>query len=254
MEFHDEIDVAVIIKAAPEIGKKHGETVCVAGIDEYGKWHRLYPVPFKDLRPEQKFSRWDVVSVRWRLPGSDYRVESKRIDAVNLRVKSKVRDRDKPSLVERALVTNLEDEQAAGRSLALIRPANPRFIVTPLSKSELGKSQRRRDELHAQGDLFSSAGVSKEAPPFGFYYQFEHGGKTRKHVCIDWETEATFFKWRKLYGEADCLSKMKIKWGEEIPSSGIVFAMGTHRVPHWKSWLLSGVIQVKDLGQNQFQL
>ena len=38
-----ETEVIVIIKAAPQVGEKHGETVCCAGIDLEGKWLRLYP-------------------------------------------------------------------------------------------------------------------------------------------------------------------------------------------------------------------
>lgn len=47
---HDgEVEVIVVIKAAPEIGQRHGESVCVAGIDDYGRWHRLYPPSISGL-------------------------------------------------------------------------------------------------------------------------------------------------------------------------------------------------------------
>ena len=28
----------VMIKVAPQVGRRHGETVCVAAIDDYGSW------------------------------------------------------------------------------------------------------------------------------------------------------------------------------------------------------------------------
>jgi hypothetical protein len=50
-----ETDAIVIIKAAPQVGQRHGETVCCAGIDLAGNCLRLYPVSFRTLDDGQKF-------------------------------------------------------------------------------------------------------------------------------------------------------------------------------------------------------
>ena len=92
--------------------------------------------------------------------------------------------------------------------------------------------------------MFAKSMIPATSPPVSFKYTFDHGGKRRTHSCIDWETERTFFKWRELYGEEEALRKMRAQWGEEMPASGLVFAMGTHRVKMFKKWLLSGVLQV----------
>jgi len=251
--FEGETDVVVLIKAAPEIGRTHGETVCVAGIDRLGAWHRLYPVPYKDLLPNQRFSRWDIIRVRWRRPSTDDRVESKRIDPQTLRIVGSVPSREWPSFIERAEALSLEEEDRCGRSLALIRPESPRFLIRRLTLKELEKSQRRRDSLHAQADMFSNPEIPKEAPPYRFSFQFRHAGKTREHQCIDWETEQTFFKWRNKYGEAQALEFMKETWGH-FDDHGLVFAMGTHRVKHWKTWLLSSLIRAPRTAQAQLIL
>lgn len=245
-EHEKEVDVVVLIKAAPEIGKKHGETVCVAGIDLDGRWHRLYPVAFRDLHASQKFARWDIIRVRWRRPSDDDRIESKRIDPVSLSVVGNVRDRERPGLVQRALTDSLEAELAAGRSLALIRPSNVEFRTPRLTAAELEKSQRRREEILGQGDMFARSMIPETAPPVSFKFTFDHEGKRRTHTCIDWETERTFFKWREMYGEDQALLHMRRKWGEEMPAKGLVFAMGTHRVKMFKKWLLSGLLQVPE--------
>ena len=39
--------VIVLAKTYPELSSKHGPIVCVAGVNEYGEWRRLYPIPFK---------------------------------------------------------------------------------------------------------------------------------------------------------------------------------------------------------------
>jgi hypothetical protein len=36
--------ILIVAKTYPCPSTKYGELVCTAGIDETGKWHRLYPV------------------------------------------------------------------------------------------------------------------------------------------------------------------------------------------------------------------
>jgi hypothetical protein len=70
-------EAIILVKAAPQIGEKHGQTVCCAGLDLYGNWLRLYPVSFRYLENSKKFSRWDRVRFNWRLPTDDPRLESR---------------------------------------------------------------------------------------------------------------------------------------------------------------------------------
>lgn len=234
----------VIIKAAPNIGRKHGETVCVAGIDYDGNWHRLYPVPFKDLKHEQKFSRWDVIEFSWTRPKDDDRIESKRIFSQTLRVVDKVPERERHAFARRALVDDFEALSLRQQTFALIRPEKPRFSAIRLTTVELEKQRRRRSFVHSQLDMFGKTQMEKEPPPYRFHYDFVFGGKTRSYDCIDWETEATFFKWRQDYGEDRAISAMRQRFGEEYPQKGMAFAMGTHRVKMFNTWLLSGIIRV----------
>ncbi len=75
-----ETEAIVIIKAAPQVGQQHGETVCCAGINLEGDWLRLYPISFRTLNQGQKFGRWDHVKFKWRRPNDDLRIESRRVD------------------------------------------------------------------------------------------------------------------------------------------------------------------------------
>jgi hypothetical protein len=245
--WQDPVEVCVIVKAAPETGQKHGETVCVAGIDMYGKWHRLYPMPFKNLTAAQRFGRWDVIKVRWRSAApSDIRKESKRVEYESLVKSHKLTGLPRHEFGRRAIVDSLAEEKAKGNSFALIRPETPEFIIRPLSAEAKGKRQRRRDTLLSQSDMFSGDEtiLTKDVAPYSFHYRFVHEGATLTHTCIDWETEQTFFKWREEYGEAETLKLMQTKWGEDMPQRGIAFAMGTHRVEAWNKWLLSGVVRI----------
>mgnify|MGYP005856662703 FL=1 len=250
--WQDPVEVCVIVKAAPETGQTHGETVCVAGIDIYGNWHRLYPMPFKLLSNEQRFNRWDIISTRWRSAApKDMRPESKRVDHESLVKVRNVKESERHEFARRAIVESLTEEKEKGRSFALIRPENPEFIIRSLSDAERTKSQRRRDTLLSQTDMFSgdSTVLTPDVAPYSFHYRFEHEGKTLTHTCIDWETERTFFKWRDQYGEEETLRMMRDKWGQDMPERGIAFAMGTHRVTKFNKWLLSGVIRVNSSAQ-----
>jgi hypothetical protein len=244
--------VAVIIKAAPDIGRKHGETVCVAGIDYDGLWHRLYPVPFKDLNPAQRFKRWDVIEFDWIKPTDDDRVESKRIFSQTLTVVGSVPERERHAFARRALVSDLDEQLALNRSFALIRPEVPKFSIVKMSDEETDRERKEREVLHTQLDMFSKPLVEKDPPPYRFRYNFRFGGKDREYNCIDWETEATFFKWKQKYGEEETLELMQKKFGEELPKKGVVFAMGTHRVKIFKNWLLSGILRVDEEKQGSF--
>lgn len=241
-----------MIKAAPDIGQKHGETVCVAGIDYDGNWHRLYPVPFRDLKCSQRFKRWDLIEFRWRTAPDDKRVESKRVDPQSIHVVNSVPVAERHAFARRALVDSLDRQLDLNRSFALIRPRKPRFSIIPYSAAELEKETSLRERIHHQTDMFSDPSISKEPPPYRFNYKFEFDGKRRNFNCIDWETEATFFKWRNMYGEQETLKRMQEKFGEEWPRKGIAFAMGTHRNPNWKTWLLSGILRVDE--DDQFTL
>jgi hypothetical protein len=42
---------------------------------------------------------------------------------------------------------------------------------------------------------------------------------------------------------------MQDRWGDEMVKKGLMFAMGTHRVKMFNSWLLSGILQVQDTKQ-----
>ena len=73
----------------------------------------------------------------------------------------------------------------------------------------------------------------------------------REGTCQDWEIEATFLRWQRLYGEADTLRKMSDRFGVEYPKKGFVLAMGTHKA--YPQWLINGVIRLDHGIENEIQ-
>jgi len=116
-----ETEAIVIIKAAPQVGQRHGETVCCAGIDLQGNWLRLYPISFRTLDEGKKFGRWDRVRFKWRLSNDDRRIESRRVDQDSLEILGKLRKTERERFLASSIVTSLDKERAEGRSLALLQ-------------------------------------------------------------------------------------------------------------------------------------
>jgi hypothetical protein len=74
----DQIEVIVLVKAAPVPTRDLEETMCVAGArvdDETPEWVRLHPVPFRDLEEDRRFATYQRVVLSARRP--------ERTDALN---------------------------------------------------------------------------------------------------------------------------------------------------------------------------
>ncbi len=242
-------EAVVIVKAAPQVGQRHGETVCCAGIDLHGNWLRLYPISFRTLEEGQKFGRWDRIRFRWRRPTDDTRSESRRVDQGSLQIVGELKKSEREQFLSSMIVTSLNEERAAGRSFALLRAEIQDFLVEKKSESELEKEAREFEVFRNQSDLFNTKPIIPYEPcPFKFKYRYRTDDGEREGTCQDWEIEATYYKWSKGYGETYALKEMRRVFGEEYPSKGMLFAMGTHsRYP--ETWLINGVIRLDEIMQ-----
>jgi hypothetical protein len=242
-------EAVVIVKAAPQIGKKHGETVCCAAIDLYGNWLRLYPVSFRSLSEGKDFGRWDRISFKWRRPLDDSRAESRRIDQDSLRITGKLKVSEREQFLSSRIVESLDEQRRLGCSFALLRPQIKKFAIEKRDEEELEEEKRRIAQLHSQADLFNSQTLIPRTPcPYKFKYVYHDADKERTATCQDWETEATFFKWRNLYGEDKALEDMSRVFGSEYPRKGVLFAMGTHSL-YPETWLMNGVVRLDEVKQ-----
>lgn len=239
-----ETEAIVLIKAAPVIGIKHGETVCCAGVDLYGNWLRMYPVSFRVLDDGKKFKRWDRVKFKWRRPTEDQRIESRHVDSQSLEIVGKMPSRERAPFLDKLIVTSLNEQREKDLSLALLKPDIHSFVIEEKPQGKLEAEQARIDQFHKQEDMFiPRPAVPQRACPYSFKYLYTTADGDREGTCQDWETEATFFNWRRRYGEHDALKRMRQQFGEVLPGRGLYFAMGTHS--RWPdTWLVNGLIQI----------
>lgn len=244
-----ETEAVVLIKAAPQVGDKHGETVCCAAVDLHGNWLRLYPVAFRSLDQGQKFGRWDRIKFRWRLPDDDQRIESRRVDQHTLAVVGKLKEAERQRFLAKLVVTSLAKERQEGRSLALLKAEIIGFDVERKSDEDLHKDNAKFAALRNQPDLFNTKPIIPYQPcPFRFKYRYRTDDGVREGTCQDWELEATYFRWSRASGEADTLTKMQKTFGEEYPRKGMLLAMGTHSL-YPDTWLINGVIRLSAIEQ-----
>lgn len=242
-------EAIVLIKAAPVISSKNGETVCCAGLDLYGNWLRLYPVSFRVLDESKRFKRWDKVKFSWRRPSNDTRLESRYVNNQSLEIVGRIKRSERTNFLEKSVVYSLRREFEQGKSLALLKPDIIDFKIQRKSEKTIREHQRGIDLFHAQDDMFiPRPSVPVKTCPYEFKYRYKTEDGLREGTCQDWETEATFFNWRNLYGEKKALEMMQAQFGENLPRKGLYFAMGTHS-QYPETWLINGLIQLPQLDQ-----
>lgn len=242
-------EVIVIVKAAPQVGRRHGETVCCAGIDLYGNWLRLYPVSFRTLEHSKRFGRWDRIKFNWRLPNDDPRIESRRVDQQSIEIVGDLKQTARGSFLAGSVVTSLVSQRAAGKSFALLKPEIMSFIVEKRDQEDIDQEQEVFDSIRAQPDLFAKEIISTYSPcPYAFKYRYRTDDGVREGTCQDWEMAATFHKWSGLYGEQKALNEMHRVFGQQYPERGMLLAMGTHSL-YPDTWLINGVIRQNEIVQ-----
>jgi len=147
--------VTILVKAYPQPSKKHAETVCCAGIDDYGKWRRLYPIRFRQLSSEQTFARWNIVRFHYSRPVNDTRKESCKVHEESIEVLESVTSKtQKQNLVDAAVGGSERVAAQRGDSLALIRPRNVRFHWKRRSLDELTSARSAFEMQARQASLF----------------------------------------------------------------------------------------------------
>ncbi|WP_435737176.1 hypothetical protein V5D56_00830 [Cellulosimicrobium sp. PMB13] len=197
------VTALVTVKAYPVIGRRTGESVCVAGVRLDGgepRWIRLFPVPFRDLPEDVQFGKYTIVQVRARRSdGQDRRPESMRPDLSTLRVGTRIPStrgwRDRWSLIAPLvgattacdLATAARTAGQAAPSLGLIRPTEVLDVV--VTDNEHYKPSTGLAEL-AEADLFGNTLRPLEASPFIAKYRYRCEnctGNGHQQSIIDWE-------------------------------------------------------------------
>lgn len=249
----EKLDILVTVKAYPNISQRHGEVVCVAGIrtdTSSNGWVRLFPIQFRDLEFSKQFQKYQVIHLRAKRHSGDPRPESYRPDTDSMEVGSKVGTsqawRERRSLVEPLMLSSmcelLRRQKVDGTSLGVFRPAEViEFTVEEGSESWDPSKQA----VINQPSLLLPTKTGLEKIPYTFRYRYrcsDASCPSHHQSIIDWELAQAYRKWRKEYGAAEVLDRLKARWLDEMCGDSkdtAFFAGNMHQ--HQESFLVLGV-------------
>lgn len=240
--------VLLTVKASPEIGRTHGETVCVAGIrldgDEY-RWIRLFPV------------QW-----HWFWKG-----EHPKYQVIELEIDKHDKDQRPESYRPRLDTTAVLDQLPAGKRRAEVLNRLPQYtmcdlvaakgwtrpslgLVVPSEITGFVREDHTGDTAHAakmnraaQGSLLAQGAPNLEFSPFTFKLAYRcHSSKCKGHEqsIVDWEISEAWRTWRHRY-PADYLDRIEEMWRSLVDPARrpALFVGNQHQAP--QGFLVLGI-------------
>jgi len=256
--------IIVLTKTYPELSSKYGPIVCTVGVNEYGEWRRLYPIPYEiwinDKYKSIRFRKWDIieVDVSNKPPSHDRRFESRRV--LNFE-KIKIIDHiDKWShrlnIIKELLDPDIESIINSGKSLGVIKPRivsdffdKPRQRLKDEAEKIVLKKIDEADSkvtlleyINIIDDEFVLAEVRKpeikiEKLPWIGYKFYCNNPKCKGHemMVIDWEAQELFRKYKTVEGPV----KEKL-YNELVFKRDLYFILGNTWRYH-KSFMIIGL-------------
>lgn len=232
----------------PQPSKRYGETVCCAGIAADGRWKRLYPIRFRHLSGNSSFKRWDRVEFRYSVPSKDKREESCHVHEDSIKIVGNLPEKERSRAFDPLILPSVAEAARRGRSLALIRPIQPRFFWKQKSAAELTEEREAYARAARQGSLLDKELETLEPSPYEFKFKFRDQEAEHTYVNGDWEAHAMFYNGRLKKSEAEVLQWMDETFNVKYPAKGMAFAVGNQaKRPH--VWQLLGVIRLDELSE-----
>jgi len=242
--------ILIVVRTYPVPSMRGVENSCTAGITEEREWIRLFPVPYRSLDPDQRFTKYQWIRADVTR-GSDARAESRKLKIDTLEVLSAPISTKDGWKQRRNLVDPVRSESLCELTRRRDKDGHPtlgffkprrieRFKVQPDSPMWTGA------QLHAlrQGRLFEKrALVELEKVPFKFVYEFTcNDAACRGHalMCTDWEIGQAWRDWRDKYGDAweePFRQKFEIEMIEELDTHFYVGTVSTHP----SRWIIVGL-------------
>lgn len=236
----------ILVKAFPQPSQAYEETVCCAGITPQGGFVRLFPIRYRHLPKEKQFDRWDVIEYEADRPRNDPRPESRHVNEDTITIvqrRSQMPGEQRVRLwapqVSRSMLHLKDDNLSTERSLGIIRPddGSIKFRAKRLPAEE-GRAQRA---AFKQVSLISGDQLPELAVEYEFSYRFTCAGIKHDMLIHDWEIQATYFNWTRLYG-SEALEKLRQMYEQELPQQNLHFVMGTMH-GHRRTFIIIGLLR-----------
>ena len=249
MVAYQEKTVLITVKTYPTPASKGAEVSCTAGVTEDGKWIRLFPIPFRFMGGDRRFSKYQWVKIQAK-KSSDPRKESYEVDIDTLKILSpplSTRDgwkarKDLIFPLQSPSLCHLQNTRKNnGNTLGIFRP---RLIQKFIIEHDTPDWTEAEKQKLIQYSMFDSHPLKPlEKIPYKFSYRFicnEPQCSGHKLMCVDWELGQAYRQWKMTYGES---------WEQKIYQrfeTDMILKFSTHFFVgtihgHPNSWIIIGL-------------
>jgi hypothetical protein len=197
---------------------------------------------------DQRFKRWQWIEFGFRRPTQDRRAESCHVFEDTIICQGQLAVSDRYALIDPMLLQSASAAREKGETLAVIRPRNTRFVSKPKPRHILAAEAEAYRAASRQRDFLDKDLACFNPSPYEFAFHFEDADGRHTWRCGDWETHATFIKWRREHGDAEAARLLAGRYNDEYPKRGMVFAIG-NIAKRQQIWQLLGVIRLDEKGQ-----
>lgn len=243
----------ITVRTYPAPAQKGAETSCTAAVSEDGKWVRLFPVPYRSLPPDKRFSKYQWITAQIKKARSDARPESHNISIDTIELGEVVSTKHEwaarkailaPLMRPSLCAIQRERDEKGYPTLGLFRSAKiERLTIKPCEATDWTAEQRA---ILSQKGLFDTE-VSKEELekiPLEFRYEFKCDDplcKGHKMLCTDWEMAESYRNWRTQYGDDGWEAKFRERYERDmIERFDTHFYVGTMH-GHPGTWIIVGL-------------
>jgi hypothetical protein len=232
-------EALITVKAYPNPSAKYFETVCVAAITRDEGWVRLYPVSFRSLPSDVRFTKYQRVRLRMKKHQGDTRPESYRPDEQSFELLDVIdtsnRWRERWHWIRPSIGPSMCEivrlQKKTGKSLGCIKPR----VVKDLQFEAVDASwSPRKKAAMDQMQLFDPVDRTLEKIPFIFRSKYRcEDTDCRGHLqsIIDWELMELYRKLRSQGLSRDMLvTKIRETYVDRLCGSSrdTYFFVGNH--------------------------
>jgi len=211
--------VLISVKASPEIGRNHGETVCVAGVrldTDKPRWIRLFPVPWQWFW-RNEHPKYQVIDIEIEKHNKDQRPESYRPRLDTARIVEQLPPGKRRAEILGALPQHTACELVAAKGWA--RPSLGVVVlrqVTDIDYEDHSSEANHAVKMNraAQGSLLAQGAPKLEFSPFAFKLSYRCQSPScagHRQTIVDWEISEAWRNWRHEYPD-DYLKRIEDKW------------------------------------------
>jgi len=255
--------VLITVRTYPTPSRQQIEVSCTAGIDENNNWIRLYPIPYRFLANDKRFSKYQYIEALVQKATSDTRPESYKVNPESIKIVSPPIPIANQWKARKEIIYPLKVRSLC--ELQALRDANqyptlgffkPKEIIRLEIKPEKEPEWTEKQLTNLrQYPLFGNALKSElEKIPFVFTYVFRcddlNCHTIHKLSCTDWEMGTSYRKWINVYGN-NWETKFRQKYFDFMKARDTHFFVGTIQ-QHPGDWIIIGLFyppQVVDINQ-----